>query len=108
MKRVRNMADAEAICEVAHRPTLRFVPVKSEETQRAAVILRTRDLLIRQRTQTINALRGHLVEFGEGAPQGLNYASKLIAMVEDPQTALPETALVAPRFLVRGANSEPV
>ena len=100
VKRQKNdMADAEAICEAAQRPTMRFVAVKSEETQGAAVMLRTRDLLIRQRTQTINALRGHLAEFGEVALQGLNYASKLIAMVEDPQTALPETARAALRFL---------
>ena len=62
-------------------------------------MLRTRDLLIWQRTQTINALRGHLAEFGEVAPKGSTYDSKLIAMVEDPQTALPETARAALRFL---------
>ena len=66
VKRQKNeMADAEAICEAAQRPTMRFVPVKSKETQGAAVMLRTHDLLIRQRTQTINALRGHLAEFGD-------------------------------------------
>lgn len=92
------MADAEAISEAAQRPTMRFVAVKNEETQGAAVVLRTRDLLIRQRTQTITALRGHLAKFGEVAPQGLPYASKLMAMVEDPQTALPETARTALRF----------
>lgn len=53
-------ADAGAICEAATRPTMRFVPVKSEETQGAAMVFRVRELLIRQRTQTINALRGHL------------------------------------------------
>ena len=57
-------ADAEAICEAALRPTMRFVAVKSEESQAAAIVFRTRDLLVRQRTQTINALRGHLAEFG--------------------------------------------
>jgi len=100
VKRQKNdMADAEAICEAAQRPTMRFVGVKSEETQAAAVMLRTRDLLIRQRTQTINALRGHLAEFGLIAPQGSHYASKLIAMLEDLQTALPETARTSLRFL---------
>jgi transposase len=93
------MADAEAICEAAQRPTMRFVAVKSEQTQGVAVVLRTRDLLIRQRTQTINALRGHLAEFGQVAPQGSSYATKLIAMVEDQQTALPETARISLRFL---------
>ncbi len=97
VKRQKNdMADAEAICEAAQRPTMRFVAVKSEEAQGVAVVLRTRDLLIRQRTQTINALRGHLAEFGEVAPQGSTYAAKLIAIVEDPQTALPQTARIAP------------
>lgn len=100
LKRQKNdMADAEAICEAAQRPTMRFVAVKSEKTQAAAVVLRIRDLLIRQRTQTINALRGHLAEFGEVVPQGLSFASKLIGMIEDPQTALPETARTALRFL---------
>lgn len=62
-------ADAEAICEAAQRPNMRFVPVKSEETQGAAAVFRVRELLIRQRTQTINTLRGHLTEFGEVVPQ---------------------------------------
>jgi transposase len=56
VKRQKNdMADAEAIAEAASRPTMRFVAVKSEEQQGAAMIYRTRDLLVRQRTQTINA-----------------------------------------------------
>jgi transposase len=100
IKRQKNdAADAEAICEAAQRPTMRFVGVKSEATQGAAVMLRTRDLLLRQRTQTINALRGHLAEFGHVAPQGLTHAAKLIAMIEDPQTALPEPARTALQFL---------
>lgn len=93
------MADAEAICEAVQRPTMHFVAIKNEETQGAAVMLRARDLLIRQRTQTINALRGHLAEFGEVAAKGTTYASKLIAMGDDPQTALPETARTALRYL---------
>ncbi|RVL86245.1 IS110 family RNA-guided transposase [Sinorhizobium meliloti] len=100
LKRQKNdAADAEAICVAAQRPTMRFVSVKSEETQGAVVALRSRDLLIRQRTQTINALRGHLAEFGKVVPQGSTNASKLIAMVEDPQTALPEAARTSLRFL---------
>ncbi len=54
------LRDAEAICEAAMRPTMRFVPVKSEEAQGSAMVFRIRALLIRQRTQAINALRGHL------------------------------------------------
>src|SRR4026208_664913 len=57
VKRQKNdMADAEAICEAAQRPTMRFVALKSANQQAAAVVFRTRDLLVRQRTQTINAL----------------------------------------------------
>ena len=52
------------------RPTMRFVPVKSEEVQGAAMVFRVRELLIRQRTRAINALRGHLTEFGQIVPQG--------------------------------------
>uniref|UniRef100_UPI00359361D0 IS110 family transposase n=1 Tax=Blastomonas sp. TaxID=1909299 RepID=UPI00359361D0 len=65
VKRQKNdMADAEAIAEAAARPTMRFVAPKSEAQQAAAMAYRTRELLVRQRTQTINALRGHLAEYG--------------------------------------------
>lgn len=57
------MADAEAICRAALRPTMRFVTPKSAEAQAARQCF-ARDLLVRQRTQLINALRGHLAEFG--------------------------------------------
>jgi transposase len=71
VKRQKNdMADAEAIAEAASRPTMRFVAVKSEAQQAAAMAYRTRDLLVRQRTQTINALRAHLAEQGIVAPTG--------------------------------------
>src|SRR3974377_979854 len=60
VKRQKNDAiDAEAICEAAQRPSMRFVAVKSEEQQAAGLVFRTRDLLVRQRTQLINAIRGH-------------------------------------------------
>ncbi|MGY4230191.1 transposase [Bradyrhizobium sp. USDA 4503] len=65
VKRQKNdAANAKAICEAVPRPTMRFVAVKSAEQQAAAVVFRARDLLVRQRTQTINAIRGHLAEFG--------------------------------------------
>ena len=58
VKRQKNdAADAEAICEAAVRPSMRFVPVKSEDVQGAAMVFRVRELLIRQRTQAINARR---------------------------------------------------
>lgn len=96
-----DMADAEAICEAAQRPTMRFVPVKSEESQAAAVIFRTRDLLVRQRTQLINALRGHMGEFGLVVPQGISQANRLIAMVGGPDAPLPDAARSALAALVR-------
>src|SRR5690554_3333014 len=93
VKRQKNdAADAEAICEAALRPTMRFVAVKSEESQAAAVVFRTRDLLVRQRTQIINALRGHLAEFGIIVAQGPAHVVKLILAVEDPESPLPEMA----------------
>lgn len=70
----------------------RFVPVKSEEVQGAAMVFRVRELLIRQRTQAINALRGHLTEFGEVVPQGAANAKRLIAIVEDAASGLPDEA----------------
>ncbi|KEO51145.1 hypothetical protein DT23_18925 [Thioclava indica] len=101
VKRQKNdTADAEAICEAAQRPTMRFVPVKSEETQGAAMIFRIRELLIGQRTQAINALRGHLTEFGQIVPQGAANASKLIAIVEDADNALPVDAIPTLQVLV--------
>lgn len=91
VKRQKNdMADAEAIAEAASRPTMRFVAVKSEEQQAAAMAYRTRDLLVRQRTQTINALRAHLAEHGIVAPTGPAHVGRLAALVEGDDGALPE------------------
>ncbi|APG93361.1 transposase (plasmid) [Sinorhizobium americanum] len=74
VKRQKNYAaDAEAIAEAASRPTMRFVSVKSAEKQAASMAFKVRDLLVRQRTQTINALRGHLMEYGLIVPQGIKY-----------------------------------
>ncbi|MBV9201530.1 MAG: IS110 family transposase [Alphaproteobacteria bacterium] len=93
VKRQKNdAADAEAICEAAQRPTMRFLAVKTEETQAAAVLFRARDLLVRQSSQIINALRGHLTEFGIIGPKGRENALKLMSIVDDPQTDLPASA----------------
>jgi len=71
VKRSKNdAADAGAICEAVTRPSMRFVPIKSAEQQSALMLHRTRDLLIRQRTQLINALRAHLAELGLVAAKG--------------------------------------
>jgi transposase len=93
VKRQKNdAADAEAICEAAQRPTMRFVIPKSAEAQAAGVLFRTRDLLVRQRTQLINALRGHLAEFGHIARKGPGHVAKLAELVRDPQSDLPSEA----------------
>ncbi|MDN3625197.1 IS110 family transposase [Methylobacterium isbiliense] len=67
-------ADAEAICEAVTRPSMRFVPIKSVEQQAALALHRTRDLLVRQRTQLINMIRGLLAEFGIDLPKGISHA----------------------------------
>jgi transposase len=101
VKRQKNdAADAEAICEAAQRPTMRFVAVKSEAKQAAAVIFRARDVLVGQRTQLINAIRGHLSEYGMIAPQGPFHVERLIAQIEDPASDLPEPARACLTVLV--------
>ena len=93
VKRQKNdAADAEAICEAAQRPTMRFVAVKSEEQQASAAVFRARDLIVRQRTQTINSLRGLLAEHGWVAPKGLFHVAGLMAKIEDPSCDLPPSA----------------
>jgi transposase len=87
VKRNKNdAADAEAICEAVRRPTVRSVQVKSADQQSQLMLHRTRDLLMRQRTQVINALRAHLAELGITAAQGsagLKELLKIIASHED-------------------------
>lgn len=76
-------ADAAAICEAVGRPGMRFVGVKSAEQQGALMLHRSRDLLIRQRTMLVNALRGHLAEFGIVAPKGVWNVTRLADVVAD-------------------------
>jgi transposase len=94
LRRQKNdAADAEAICEAVTRPTMRFVAVKSAERQSVLVLHRTRELLVRQRTMLINAIRGHCAEFGVIAPQGARRTGELIEQVrEADEAALPELA----------------
>jgi transposase len=68
---------------------MRFVAVKSAAAQAAAMVFRTRDLLVRQRTQIINALRGHLAEFGMVVAQGPAHVVNLVTAVKDPANPLP-------------------
>jgi transposase len=100
-------ADAEAICEAVMRPTMRFVPVKSPEQQAVLMLHRARALLMRQRTMAVNALRGHLAEFGIVAGQGAKNLRELIERVfaADPdQSELPRLARVALGTLVMQLN----
>lgn len=84
VKRGKNDAvDAEAICEAVTRPTMRFVPVKSPEQQSALALHRTRDLLVKQRTQLVNMVRGLLAEFGIEMARGLHHALALVARLAD-------------------------
>jgi len=73
---------------------MRFVPVKTEEQQANGIGFRARDLLVRQRTQCVNALRGHLMEYGYVFPKGITHVETLVAVVEDLQSSLPDSARV--------------
>jgi transposase len=106
VKRQKNdAADAEAICEAACRPTMRFVAVKSETAQASALVFRARDLLVRQRTQLINAVRGHLTEHGVIVAQGAAHFKKLAAHLEDPASTFPEEVRSVLAILVRTVTS---
>lgn len=80
---------------------MRFVPVKSREQQANAVVFRARDLLVRQRTQLMNGLRGHMAEYGFVAPKGVFHVERLIGLVGDPDSDLPEGARASLQVMVR-------
>jgi len=85
-------ADAEAICEAVQRPTMRFVPVKSVDQQAVLLLHRTRDLLIRQRSSLISAIRAHFAEFGVIVGQRMRNIDRLLGLLADGGTTLPELA----------------
>lgn len=89
--------DAEAICEAVTRPTMRFVAVKSEQQQAALALHRTRDLLVKQRTQLVNMIRGLLAEFGIETARGLHRALNLAAQITDG--AIPNIPELAGRII---------
>lgn len=92
VKRGKNdAADAAAICEAVTRPSMRAVPVKTEDQQSALMMHRARDLLVRQRTQLINAVRGHLAEFGLVEAQGPWNGPRLLASMQEDRR-VPELA----------------
>lgn len=103
VKRQKNdAADAEAICEAVTRPTMRFVEVKSPEQQSVMVLHRVRMMLMRQRIQLSNAIRGHMAEFGLVAPIGREGLQALIALIveaDDPR--VPEEARTCLELLAR-------
>jgi transposase len=101
VKRQKNdISDAEAIAEAASRPTMRFVAVKSEAQQAAAMAYRTWDLLVRQRTQTINALRAHLAEQGIVASTGPAHVGRLGSIIDGDDGMLPAAVRDLARLLL--------
>ena len=95
VKRGKNdRIDAEAIGEAALRPNMRFVPVKSAEAQADAMILSVRELLVKQHTQLVNALRGHASEFGVIAAKGTGHVEGLLERIAaDPAVPAPAQAM---------------
>ena len=88
VKRNKNdAADAEAICEAVRRPTMRFVQIKSTEQQGRLMLHRARDLLMRQRTQVINAMRAHLAKLGIVAAQGRDGIKELLKIIDSEEDA---------------------
>ena len=83
--------DAEAICEAAGRPSMRFVPVKSTAQQAEGMVLKVRETLVCQRTQLVNALRGHAAEFGVIAAKGIRQIPPLLEAIA-AETAIPSDA----------------
>jgi transposase len=93
--------DAAGICEAVTRPTMRYVAIKSPEQQAVLMLHRTRELLVRQRTMLVNALRGHLAEYGIIAPQGLPSVPKLREVAEKAQgAALPDLEWRCVRLII--------
>jgi transposase len=90
IRRQKNDAsDAAAICEAVTRPSMRFVGVRSLKNQAALMRHKTREMLVSQRTQLLNGLRGHLTEVGVIAPQGPRQARELAALIEACDERIP-------------------
>lgn len=99
VKRGKNDAvDAEAICEAMSRPGMRFVPIKSAEQQATLMLHKTRELLVKQRTMSVNALRSHLSEFGIIIAKGIGHTDELLKLAE-VDTTLPDAAKTAVKVL---------
>ena len=86
LKRSKNDAnDAAAICEAVTRPSMRFVPTKSEQQQSGLMLHRSRQLLVRQRTMLSNAIRGHLAELGIISAKGRNGTAELLEVIANQE-----------------------
>jgi transposase len=85
-------ADAEAICEAVQRPSMRFVPIKTAEQQSILLLHRTRDLLIRQRSSLISAIKAHCAEFGIVVGRNMRDIERLIATLRSAWSHLPDVA----------------
>lgn len=102
VRRNKNDArDAEACCEAVSRPTMRFVPVKTVDQQAARALHRARDLLVRQRTQLANAIRGQLYEMGLIGSKGAKAVRGLVERIEAGDAAIPAPLLASLRPLAR-------
>jgi len=92
--------DAAAICVAARRPDMRPVAIKSEAQQASRALERSRELLIKQRTQLMNSLRAMLAEFGVVAAQGYRGFAELTARLRSEDPGLPETLIAALRVVL--------
>jgi transposase len=103
LKRRKNDAnDAAAICEAVTRPSMRFVPTKSEQQQSGLMLHRSRQLLVRQRTMLSNAIRGHLAELGVISAKGRNGMAELLAIIANEDSdCIPTTARFSLDVLAR-------
>ncbi len=105
-RRKNDMADAEAICEAVTRPNMHFVAIKSADQQAVLMLHRARDLLVRQRTMLVNALRAHLAEFGIVAARGPQQVRCLVTDLENATDDLPEVGRAALLCLVRQLDAQ--
>jgi transposase len=101
VKRQKNdAADAAAICEAVTRPSMRFVALRSIDNQAVLMHHKVRETLVRQRTQILNSLRGHLAEIGTIAAQGPSHARALANLLREGDPSIPSAVTAALKQLV--------
>lgn len=101
VKRQKNdAADAEAIVIAARQPEMRFVSPKTEDQQAKAMLFRSRERLVHQRTELVNAMRAVLYEYGHVFPAGIGHLKRIEAVIEDPNCDLPDPITVECRDLL--------